>query len=131
MTPAPADSTPIQHAAAVNSAVAFAETLPALVNELQKTDPAIADQLTGSLATYSKSGLAPIIGLGVGYLAGRYGLSCTEATQAAGNCWTPQFIDTVSTVLDVVGTAAGAAVMHWLSKRPAQAVLAAPSPPHA
>lgn len=112
-------------AAATTAAIDIARDAPTLVAGLEASNPAMAAQLTGSLATYAKSGAAPIVGMIVGTLAAHYGLACTAVTAATGACWSQEVINNVTYALIGLGASAGALVMHWISKWPARRVLAA------
>lgn len=106
-----------------DTAIAISRTLAATVDEWQATNPALAAQVTGSLATYLKSGVAPVVGSFVGYGAAHLGLMCTAATIANSGCWSQGTIDLVTEILVMAGTGIGALIMHWHSKAPARAVL--------
>lgn len=108
---------------AVDDARGFAQA----VSFLQTDNPALAAQITGSLSTYGKSALAPIIGGGVGLIVAHYGLSC--GSQPTAGCWSPDLINQVTDAIVLVCASGAAAVMHWLSKAPARAAIAASPPP--
>lgn len=111
---------------ATNTAMNAARDLPDAIAKLEKVDPALAAQLTGSLATYFKAGASPVAagvaGWLVGQAVGAAGLACSAAVTTS--CWSPEFQSAASNVLALVFTAAGALVMHWWSKAPARAVVA-------
>ena len=131
-TPTPATQAATVHAADVNAVVNLARTLPEQITRLEAVDPALAAQLTGSLATYLKSGASPVAGAVAGWFVGQavgyFGLACTATVTTA--CWSPGFVDGVANALAVAGTALGALVMHYISKAPARAVVAATVPPN-
>jgi hypothetical protein len=106
-----------------DSAVAIAKNGAQLVAILQQADPALYAQLVGSLATYSKSAAAPLIGAGLGLGIAKLGI---------GSYVTPEIQNLLTEALVALGTGAGAVVMHWWSKGPGRA-LQAPSalPVHA
>lgn len=114
--PTPAAQTRLTDAA-VNAATTGAE----LLQNLQTNDPALYQQLTGSLATYGKSAAAPLVGSLLGLLIAHYGL---------GPYMTPDALNLLTEALVAIGTGAGALIMHWIGKRPGNK-LATPTPPAA
>jgi len=126
VSPAYTPPPPVQSAttALTNAAIAVAQAAPGLLTTLQTVNPALAAQLTGSLATYSKSAAAPIVGLVVGAVVAHFGLACSATTVAAAGCWSPDTINLVTEICCAAGTGIGALAMHWLSKAPARSVLA-------
>ena len=127
--PTPTSQTPPQ-ATATTRAIFIARDAPTLISNLESANPALAAQLTGAWDTYAKAGASPAAGAVAGWLVGQavgyFGLACT-ATVTTG-CWSPDFVNDVSRVLAVLGTVAGGLVMHWISKAPTRAVLAASVP---
>lgn len=111
-----------------DEAVAAAKNAPELLTFLQTMNPALYAQLTGSLGTYGKSAAAPVVGAIVGAVVAHYGIACTTAVTTG--CWSADFIGYVTDSLVLAGTAAGALVMHWVSKSPARAAVnSAPAAP--
>jgi hypothetical protein len=104
---------------AVSAARGFAQ----LTTTLETNNPALASQLTGSLATYAKSGIAPIVGGVLGLAVAHYGLSC--ATPPAPGCWTPDLINQVSEAIALVCAGGASLIMHWVGKAPTRAAIAA------
>ena len=113
---------------ATNAAISLARNAPELLAGLQAVNPAVAAQLTGTVATYSRSASAPLVGAAVGWIAAHFGLMCSAA--AAANCWTADTVTTVTALCVAAGTSLSALGMHWLSKAPTRA-LVAPAPPAA
>ena len=99
-----------------SDAVAVAQTGAQFVATVQAADPALYGQLVGSLSTYSKSAAAPVVGAVVGLLVAKFGLA---------QIVTPDLQNLLTEALVGVGTAAGAAIMHWWSKAPGRALKAA------
>jgi hypothetical protein len=111
-------------------AVAAARSGAQLLANFQQVNPALAEQLTGSVATYSKSGAAPLVGAAIGWGAAHYGLMCSASTAAVAGCWTDATVTLVTAICIAAGTALSAGGMHWLAKAPARAALASsPAPP--
>jgi hypothetical protein len=108
---------------AVDDARGFAQA----VSFFQTDNPALAAQITGSLSTYAKSGAAPIVGAILGWAVPHYGLACS--VPPTPGCWSPDLINQVSEVAGLVCASAASLVMHWLSKAPARAAIAASPPP--
>lgn len=102
-----------------SNAVAIAKGGAELVSLLQSQDPPLYAQLVGSLATYGKSAAAPVVGALVGLLVAKLGVASIV---------TPDLQALLTDALVGLGTAAGAAAMHWLSKAPGRALQAAPAP---
>lgn len=102
-----------------SNAVAIAKGGAQLVSLVQTADPALYAQLVGSVTTYAKSAGAPLVGAAVGLLVAKLGVASIV---------TPDLQALLTDALMAVGTAAGAAAMHWLSKAPGRALQAAPSP---
>jgi hypothetical protein len=113
---------------ATNTAISFARNAPELLDGLKAANPAMAAQLTGTVATYSKSGAAPLVGSIVGWLAAHFALMCSSAV--ASNCWTQDTVNIVTALCIAAGTSLFALGMHWWSKAPTRA-LVAPAPPTA
>jgi hypothetical protein len=98
-----------------SEAVAVAKEGSHFVALVQTADPALYAQLVGSLATYSKSAAAPLVGSVLGLLVAKYGL---------GPYVTPDILNLATEALVAIGVSAGAAAMHWLSKAPGRALQA-------
>ena len=98
-----------------------------VVATLETTDPALAAQQTGSVATYGKSvgGSAGgvILALLLSKMVAHFGVACSAT--ATINCLSPDDIQVMTYVLMTVGAAGFAALMHWIGKAPARAALAA------
>lgn len=105
-----------------NVAVAVAKGGAEFVALVQQADPALYSQLVGSLATYSKSVAAPLVGAGVGLLVAKLGVA---------NIVTPDLQALLTEALVALGTAVGAAVMHWVGKAPGRLLQDAPPVPPA
>ena len=119
-------TTPAATLAATNEAVAVAKGLAEAISAFETANPALYAQLVGSLGTYGKSAAAPVIGLIVGAEVARLGLACGAAVTTG--CWSADTVQTVTLVCCAAFSAAGAALMHWMSKSPARAVLNASAP---
>ena len=113
---------------ATNEAVAVAKGAAEAISAFETANPALYAQMVGSLGSYSKSAAAPVIGLVVGAEVAHLGLACGAAVTTG--CWSADTVQTVTLVCCAAFSAAGAALMHWMSKSPARAVLnaAAPAP---
>ena len=105
--------TPTATTAATNDVIKVARDAPELLAGFQAANPALAAQLTGSLATYLKSGGAPLVGTAIGYLVAHYALG-----------WSQGDIDLATEICCAIGAAVVSAANHWWSKAPARAMLA-------
>ena len=117
-TPAPTAPATAPQTVRTNAAINAAESGAALLNNLQTADPALYAQLVGSVATYGKSAAAPLVGSLLGLFVAHYGL---------GPYVTPDTLTFLTDALVGLGTVAGAAIMHWLSKAPARKMAAPPA----
>lgn len=118
-------ATPIPETAA-DRAVSWAEGAGAfakVVGTLKTTDPALAAQQTGSPWTYARAIAVPVVGMLVGRGVAYAGFACTSALTQ--NCWSPDTTLVVTNALVGLGCAGSAALLHWWSKAPARAALAA------
>lgn len=104
-------------ATATDNVIAVVKDGNQLVAALQTVNPALYAQIVGTLGTYSKSAAAPLVGSALGLLVAHYGL---------GSYLSAETLSLLTDLLVAAGTAAGAAAMHWWSKRPGRA-LAAPT----
>lgn len=71
---------PITESAAVNTAIADAKDLPALVTKLNEIDPAYGQQLTGKALLASKTPWGTLAVGAAAWLSTHYGLGWDEAT---------------------------------------------------
>lgn len=102
-----------------NQAIAIAKGGAEFVEVVRTADPALYGQLVGSLTTYSKSALAPVVGALVGLAVAKLGVISIV---------TPDLQALITDALVGVGTAGGAAVMHYFSKAPGRLLQDAPVP---
>jgi hypothetical protein len=112
--------------AATNAAVAAAQGAAEAINAFETANPALYAQMVGSLGTYGKSALTPAISGLIGGAVTHYGLSCGAVVTAG--CWSADNVQLATLAVTAVCSAIGAAVMHWISKSPARAVLNAAVP---
>jgi hypothetical protein len=110
--PTPPVASP-QQTAQTNAAVNWAQTGAQLLTAFQTANPALYEQLVGSVATYGKSALAPIVGAALGLAVAKLGV---------GSYVTPDTLNLLTDALVGLGTGAGALAMHWWSKRPGRAL---------
>lgn len=109
--------TPTPPAENASAAVALARGGAQFVQTLQTADPALYVQLVGSFATYGRSAAAPVVGGLLGLLVAYLGLK---------DIVTPDLQGLLTNAIVGLGTALGAAAMHWYGKRPGRALQEAP-----
>jgi len=112
---ATASPTAVAPPAAVTQAITAAKDLPTLITGLQAVDPALAQAMIPKALIASKTPWGTSLGTVVGWLAGKYGLTCTAATVAASNCWTPETIDLVSGLTALIGTFIASYIMRAIT----------------
>src|SRR5580658_3740546 len=108
--PAPvttATDTDTHTAAQTNAAVRAAQDMPALVANLRTVNPDLAQQIEGKALIASKSPWGTLACSAVGFLAAKYGLTCTVASAAAANCWTPDTVNLIGGAAAMAGAFIG------------------------
>jgi len=104
---------------ATNNVIAVVQNGNQLIAGIKEANPALYNQMVGSLSTYGKSAAAPIVGSVIGLVAAHYGLGPYLSTE---------MVNLLTWLLVGAGTAAGSAFMHWRGKATARELAAAPAP---
>ena len=105
-----------------DNAIAMANTTATAVESLRTTAPDAYALLLGSAGTYTKSGLAPVIGMIVGAVVAHFGLACPTTGTATATCLTHDTITLATTLITVAFGAGAALINHWISKAPGRAL---------
>lgn len=103
---------------ATNNVIAVVQNSAEFFEGIKAANPALYNQMVGSLSTYGKSAAAPAIGSLLGLAAAYWGLSPYLSAET---------LNLLTEVLILIGTSAGAIFMHWWGKRPGRELAATPA----
>lgn len=119
----------VHKAQLTNGVVKVAQDMPELVSLLQTVNPALAQQIEGKALVASKSPWGTLAGSAVGFLAAKYGLTCTAATLAAGNCWTPETVNLIGGGAAMLGAFVASYLMRSVTIAPITGLFKKAPPP--